>query len=175
MGSSMNDAMEGVHGAVHGRHHGFIHGGCHGGCPWTVHVINVEHRSPINVNKHSSSRYVKKIMIFLFLLPIFHGPPSVDNCGYSVVQGTAGAEHGVEGRGRGMTKCLARATRDLMFFENARASVVGSLFVMLMTWLPGLLRGFDVESTRETYNINQSLLFSRNILSSKEVCHTRAS
>ena len=30
------------------------------GCPWAVHVNNVEHRGPINVNKHSSSRYTSK-------------------------------------------------------------------------------------------------------------------
>ena len=31
------------------------------GCPWTIHVNDVEHRGPINVNKHSSSRYMSKI------------------------------------------------------------------------------------------------------------------
>ena len=46
----------------------------------------------------------------------------------TVVQSTAGTEYGVESRGRGMTKCLAQP-KDLMFFENTRASVVGSLFV----------------------------------------------
>ena len=67
-------------------------------------------------------------MIFLFrFLCFFHGPPSDDNCGCRVVEYS---RYRIRcGRsGRGMTKCLAQP-KDLMFFENTRASVVGSLLV----------------------------------------------